>query len=194
MENLETFLSSYGYWVFFAVGFAEFVGVPIVSVPVLIGGGVLVASGTLGFWGVVVSVAVGGWIADLGWYSIGRRGGAWLIEVACGLPAMESALPPGNAPPHGSDAARLSRPAPLKREAADRAGESRRPFGRPPPDASCVRVFASGGGRQDRADSAVTEPAVNQAEDAAIHQVTDQAGEHGRSSGDVPVNAEAHAH
>ncbi len=51
METLDAFLSNYGYWVFFAVGFAEFVGVPIVSVPVLIGGGALVASGTLGFWG-----------------------------------------------------------------------------------------------------------------------------------------------
>ena len=85
MENLDAFLSSYGYWVFFAVGFAEFAGVPIVSVPVLIGGGAMVASGTLGFWGVVVSVAAGGWLADLGWYSIGRRQGAWLIDVACGL-------------------------------------------------------------------------------------------------------------
>ena len=85
MENLEAFLSSYGYWVFFAVGFAEFIGVPIVSVPVLIGGGALVASGTLGFWGVVVSVAAGGWLADLAWYTVGRRQGSWLIDVACGL-------------------------------------------------------------------------------------------------------------
>ena len=85
LEYLDTFLSGYGYWVFFAVGFAEFAGVPIVSVPVLIGGGALVASGTLGFWAVVVSVAAGGWFADLGWYSIGRRRGAWLIDAACGL-------------------------------------------------------------------------------------------------------------
>ncbi len=85
MEYLDAFLSDYGYWAFFAVGFAEFVGVPIVSVPVLIGGGAMVASGTLGFWGVVASVAAGGWLADLGWYSIGRRQGAWLIDVACGL-------------------------------------------------------------------------------------------------------------
>ncbi len=85
MENLDAFLSSYGYWVFFAVGFAEFIGVPIVSVPVLIGGGAMVASGTLGFGGVVVSVAAGGWLADLGWYAIGRRRGSWLIDVVCGL-------------------------------------------------------------------------------------------------------------
>ncbi len=85
LEYFEAFLSSYGYWTFFAVGFAEFVGVPIVSVPVLIGGGAMVASGTLGFWGVVVPVAAGGWIADLGWYSIGRRQGSGLIDVACGL-------------------------------------------------------------------------------------------------------------
>ncbi len=85
LENLDVFLSSYGYWVFFAVGFAEFVGVPIVSVPVLLGGGALVASGTLGFWGVVVSVSAGGWLADLGWYTVGRRQGSWLISVACGL-------------------------------------------------------------------------------------------------------------
>ena len=26
MESLDVFLSSYGYWVFFAVGFVEFVG------------------------------------------------------------------------------------------------------------------------------------------------------------------------
>ncbi len=85
MEYLDAFLSSYGYWVFFAVGFAEFAGVPIVSVPVLIGGGAMVASGTLGFWAVVGSVAAGGWLADLGWYSIGRRQGSWLIDAACGL-------------------------------------------------------------------------------------------------------------
>ena len=85
MENVDAFLSSYGYWVFFAVGFAEFVGVPIVSVPVLIGGGTMVASGILSFWAVVVSVAAGGWLADLGWYSMGRRQGSWLIDVACRL-------------------------------------------------------------------------------------------------------------
>ncbi len=85
METLDAFLSSYGYWVFFAVGFAEFVGVPIVSLPVLIGGGAMVASGTLGFGGVVVSVAAGGWLADLGWYTVGRRQGPWLIDVVCGL-------------------------------------------------------------------------------------------------------------
>ncbi len=85
MEYLDAFLSSYGYWVFFAVGFAEFVGVPIVSVPVLIAGGASVASGTLGFWPMVLSVAAGGWLADLGWYSIGRRRGSWLIDVTCVL-------------------------------------------------------------------------------------------------------------
>ena len=85
MEDLVLFLSSYGYWVFFAVGFAEFVGVPIASVPVLIGGGAMVATGTLGFWLVVVSVAAGGWLADLGWYSLGRRQGPRLIDLACGL-------------------------------------------------------------------------------------------------------------
>ncbi len=45
----------------------------------------MVASGTLSFGGVVVSVAAGGWLADLGWYSLGRRQGPWLIDVACGL-------------------------------------------------------------------------------------------------------------
>ena len=91
MENVDAFLSSYGYWVFFAVGFAEFIGVPIVSVPVLIGGGTMVASGTLGFWAVVVSVAAGGWLADLGWYSMGRRQGSWLIDVACRLSSNQKA-------------------------------------------------------------------------------------------------------
>ena len=38
-----------------------------------------------------------------------------------------------------------------------------------PPTHPASAYFASGGGRQDRADSAVAEPGVNQAEDAAIH-------------------------
>ncbi len=33
----------------------------------------------------MVSVAAGGWLADLGWYAIGRRQGSWVIDVACGL-------------------------------------------------------------------------------------------------------------
>ncbi len=85
MEYVDAFLSRYGYWTFSAVGFAEFAGVPILSVPVLIGGGAMVASGTLGFWEVMLSVAVGGLLADLGWYAIGRRQGPWVIDVACGL-------------------------------------------------------------------------------------------------------------
>ncbi len=45
----------------------------------------MVASGTLDFWGVVVSVAGGGLLAELGWYTVGRRQGLRLIDGACGL-------------------------------------------------------------------------------------------------------------
>ena len=45
----------------------------------------MAASGTLGFGMVVVSVAAGGLLADLGWYAMGRRQGSWVIDVACGL-------------------------------------------------------------------------------------------------------------
>ena len=91
LEYLEAFLRAYGYWAFFAVGFAEYIGVPVLSVPVLIGGGAMVASGTLGFGMVVVSVAAGGLLADLGWYSMGRRQGPWLVDVACGLSSNPTA-------------------------------------------------------------------------------------------------------
>ena len=84
-EGLEAFLSTYGHWFFFAVGFAEFIGVPIVSIPVIIAGGAIAASGSVQFLGVVAGVAVGGLVADLFWYWTARLRGQGLVDVACGL-------------------------------------------------------------------------------------------------------------
>ena len=84
-EGLEAFLSTYGYWFFFAVGFAEFIGIPIVSIPVVIAGGAVAASGSVQFLGVVAAVATGGLLADLIWSWKTRLRGQGLIDVACGL-------------------------------------------------------------------------------------------------------------
>lgn len=85
VETLIGFLGSHGYLVLVAVGFAEYAGAPIASVPVLVAAGGLGTSAGLGVVPVVASAALGGLVADLGWYSLVRWRGAALVDVACGL-------------------------------------------------------------------------------------------------------------
>ena len=85
MDSLLGFLESYGYWLFLAVGFAEYAGLPIASVPVLIAGGALASSGGLSLPAVAASAAAGGLLADAAWYGLARWKGERLVGVACGL-------------------------------------------------------------------------------------------------------------
>lgn len=86
MSELTTFLHGYGHWVFLGLGFAEFAGLPIASVPLLIAAGALA---TLGVGpspsDVVLLAALGGWVADAIWYGIGRWRGERIMDLACGL-------------------------------------------------------------------------------------------------------------
>jgi len=85
MDSLLVFLETYGYWLLIAVGFAEYSGVPIASVPVLVAGGALASSGGLSLPVVAASAAIGGLAADASWYGLARWKGQGLVGVACGL-------------------------------------------------------------------------------------------------------------
>lgn len=85
MEHITLLLDQFGYPFLFAVGFLEFVGAPVVSVPVLVVAGAAAASGTLSLPGLVVAAALGGLVADLVWYGMARWRGRSLVDTACGL-------------------------------------------------------------------------------------------------------------
>lgn len=87
MEQLVTLVegSSYGYLVLAGIGFAEYAGLPIVSVPVLVAAGALTTTTWLAPVPVAASAAAGGLAADLLWYGLGRWQGRRLVGVACNL-------------------------------------------------------------------------------------------------------------
>lgn len=91
MEQLFVILETYGYWLLLAVGLAEYGGVPIASIPVLIAGGAFAAMGRLELPLVAASAAAGGLIADAGWYALARWKGSRLVGVACGLSSNPNA-------------------------------------------------------------------------------------------------------
>ncbi len=85
MEQLSTFVGHYGYLVLFLFVFAEQVGLPIPSVPVLLAAGALARAGELGpGWVVVVSV-VASLASDVLWYEIGRRRGGRVLHLLCAI-------------------------------------------------------------------------------------------------------------
>jgi membrane protein DedA with SNARE-associated domain len=85
MEQVQLFLETYGYGALFVLGFAEFAGVPIATVPVLLATGALASASALRIEGVIVSVALGGLLADSAWMLFARRRGRSIVNVACGL-------------------------------------------------------------------------------------------------------------
>lgn len=85
METIRPLLEAYGYWLLLGVGFAEFAGLPIASVPVLVLAGAFAAHGHLNLGVAVLSAAAGGLAADLGWYAVSRWRGNRLVSTVCGL-------------------------------------------------------------------------------------------------------------
>ena len=85
MEQLTPILEQYGYPLLFGLGFLEFIGAPIASVPVLIVAGGLAASGDVSVPGIILAAALGGLLADLLWYGAARLRGRGLVDSVCGL-------------------------------------------------------------------------------------------------------------
>ncbi|MGD8697912.1 MAG: DedA family protein [Gemmatimonadales bacterium] len=85
MEQLALLLDQWGYVLLFAVGFLEFAGAPIASVPVLVIAGALASSGEASLASIIGSAALGGLLGDLTWYGLARWRGPGLVDIVCGL-------------------------------------------------------------------------------------------------------------
>lgn len=85
MDAVGHLLETWGYALLMVVGFVEFIGLPIASVPVLILGGAVAASGGLSLPLVALSAAAGGLAADLTWYWVTRWRGPGLVDTVCNL-------------------------------------------------------------------------------------------------------------
>ena len=81
MATLGSLLDAHGYLLLFAVGFVEFAGLPIASLPLLALAGSFAAQGAIGLWGAVVSAAAGGLVADAAWYGLARRPSKNLVAL-----------------------------------------------------------------------------------------------------------------
>ncbi len=83
MNNVLEFLVRHGYTVLFAWVFAEQVGLPLPSVPLLLAAGALAGTGRLSpalVLGLPIFAALA---SDVLWYQLGRRRGAKVLQLLC---------------------------------------------------------------------------------------------------------------
>lgn len=84
-ETLE-FMIRYGYLVLFGFIFAEQIGVPLPSLPILLAAGALSRTGQMNPWMAMLVSVTAAAVSDLIWYELGRRRGGtvlgWLCRIA----------------------------------------------------------------------------------------------------------------
>ena len=83
MNNLLEFLVRHGYTVLFAWVFAEQVGLPLPSVPLLLAAGALAGTGRLNLTLVVALPILAAVASDVLWYELGRRRGVKVLQQLC---------------------------------------------------------------------------------------------------------------
>lgn len=85
MTDIHLLFDAWGIPLIFLVAFAEFIGLPVAAVPLLVIAGGL--GNALDYpWLALVMVAfLGGFIADYLWFRYGRSDPARAVDVACGL-------------------------------------------------------------------------------------------------------------
>ncbi len=81
-ESLQ-FLVRHGYTVLFAWVFAEQIGLPLPSVPLLLAAGALAGAGRLSFALVLGLPVVAALTSDVLWYEMGRRRGVKVLQFLC---------------------------------------------------------------------------------------------------------------
>jgi len=85
MEQLTILFEQHGYLLLYGIGFIEFIGAPIAGAPLLIAAGGLAAAGGLSAPAIILAAALGGFSADIVWYSAARLRGRGLVDMVCGL-------------------------------------------------------------------------------------------------------------
>src|ERR1041384_8307592 len=83
MHSTLEFLIKHGYVVLLAWVFAEQLGLPIPSIPVVLAAGALSGTGQLSFWASLVLVAVAALSAASVGYILGRRKGIRILQFLC---------------------------------------------------------------------------------------------------------------
>jgi membrane protein DedA with SNARE-associated domain len=83
-ETLE-FVQRHGYWLVFVWIFVDQLGVPIPAVPLLIGAGALAGAGKTDLATLLAVALVASFLADLVWFSAGRRRGHHVLTWMCAI-------------------------------------------------------------------------------------------------------------
>src|SRR6201981_2986260 len=83
MHSAFEFLFKHGYVVLLAWVFAEQLGLPIQSLPVVLAAGALAGTGHLSFWASLFFVAIAALSADSFWYALGRIKGIRILQFLC---------------------------------------------------------------------------------------------------------------
>src|SRR5579859_353725 len=83
MHSALEFLLHHGYVVLLGWVFAEQIGVPVPSLPILLAAGALAGTGRLSFWGCLVLVTIASLTADSIWYMLGRVRGIKILQLLC---------------------------------------------------------------------------------------------------------------
>src|SRR5438477_4067445 len=83
MHSTLEFLIKHGYVVLLGWVFAEQLGMPVPSLPVMLAAGALAGTGHLSFWTSLMLVAVGALSADSIWYLLGKKKGIRVLQFLC---------------------------------------------------------------------------------------------------------------
>jgi membrane protein DedA with SNARE-associated domain len=83
MEEILQFAMRHGYLLLFLFVLAEQIGLPLPSIPLLLAGGALVATGHMEFLPAMAAVLAGSLLADLFWFELGRRRGRKVMGFLC---------------------------------------------------------------------------------------------------------------
>src|SRR5229473_4099340 len=83
MSDVLQFLIRHGYAILFAVVFLEQAGLPVASVPVLLGVGALSADGRFSFATALLVALSASLPADAAWFEMGRTKGYRVMRLLC---------------------------------------------------------------------------------------------------------------
>jgi membrane protein DedA with SNARE-associated domain len=83
MHRTLEFLLHHGYVVLLVWVFAEQIGLPLPSIPLLLAAGALAGSGNLSFFASLFLVLLAAVSADSLWYQLGRRKGIRILQLLC---------------------------------------------------------------------------------------------------------------
>jgi len=83
MHRTLEFLIKHGYVVLLAWVFAEQLGLPVPSLPLMLAAGALAGAGRLSFWGSLALVAIASVFADSVWYLLGKIKGIRILQFLC---------------------------------------------------------------------------------------------------------------